>query len=182
MIALRCCFSTGVGDHRIVRDNFWMETGATPVLLHGSGSERVLKRAAAGVRRLILDFQAAIFRRNLCLVASAAAREWNSKTRSQLPVANNLVSSFDRTRLAGFLCRRGASRGRPRSAGLKPPVSPICNRQCANRPAVVELFTPRGLQIRDTAGCKSALQGQCADAPLAPGSKILELARDACRE
>jgi hypothetical protein len=39
----------------------------------------------------------------------------------------------------------------PHSAGLKPAVTPICNRQRANRPVVVELFTPRGLQIRDTA-------------------------------
>jgi hypothetical protein len=50
----------------------------------------------------------------------------------------------------------------PHSAGLKPAVTPICNRQRANRPVVVELFTPRGLQIRDTAGCKPALRGQSA--------------------
>jgi hypothetical protein len=46
----------------------------------------------------------------------------------------------------------------PHSAGLKPAVTPICNRQRANRPVVVELFTPRGLQIRDTADYKSALR------------------------
>jgi hypothetical protein len=30
-------------------------------------------------------------------------------------------------------------------------------------PAFVELFTSSGLQIRDTADCKSALRRQCAD-------------------
>ena len=45
----------------------------------------------------------------------------------------------------------------PRSAGLKPAVSPICNRRRVNWLMAVELFTPRGLQIRDTADCKSAL-------------------------
>jgi hypothetical protein len=48
-----------------------------------SPEERVSKRVAADVKRLILDFQAAIFRRNLSLVTSAATREWNSKTRSK---------------------------------------------------------------------------------------------------
>jgi hypothetical protein len=59
----------------------------------------------------------------------------------------------------------GRIRHRLRSAGLKPAVSPICNRQCADQPMIVELFAPRGLQIRDTADCKSALREQCADVP-----------------
>jgi uncharacterized protein YukE len=37
----------------------------------------------------------------------------------------------------------------------------------------VELFTPRGLQIRDTADCKSALRGQCMDAPSGPAAPVL---------
>jgi hypothetical protein len=33
-------------------------------------------------------------------------------------------------------------------------------------PTIVELFTPRGLQIRDTADCKSALRRRQMDAPI----------------
>jgi hypothetical protein len=45
---------------------------------------------------------------------------------------------------------------------LQPAVSPICNRRRTETPAIFELATPRGLQIRDTADCKSALRCQCA--------------------
>jgi hypothetical protein len=45
-----------------------------------------------------------------------------------------------------------------RSAGLQPAVSPICNRQFSATSMTVELATTRGLQIRDTADCKSALR------------------------
>jgi hypothetical protein len=46
----------------------------------------------------------------------------------------------------------------PRSAGLQPAVSPICNRQVYATSTTAELAATRGLQIRDTADCKSALR------------------------
>jgi hypothetical protein len=44
-------------------------------------------------------------------------------------------------------------------------VAQICNRRRTNQQVIVEQFTARGLHIRDTAGCRSALRGQCQDAP-----------------
>ena len=88
------------------------------------------------------------------------------------PVATDAFCR-ERWRLAGVLLVKLAGRdaGAPRlfvkgvcralshrSAGLQPAVSPICNRRRTETPAIFELATPRGLQIRDTADCKSALQ------------------------
>jgi hypothetical protein len=64
---------------------------------------------------------------------------------------------------------------------LKPAVSLICNRRRAHQPEVVQLFTPRGLQIRDTAACKSALQEQCVDARYIPVRQTSNLTLPAVR-
>jgi len=56
--------------------------------------------------------------------------------------------------------------------GLKPAVSPICQRRRTNQQVIVKRFTTRGLQVRDPIDSKPALRGRGADAPDETGRVI----------
>ena len=77
------------------------------------------------------------------------------KRMPKIKVKLNLDAKSD-TDLLAFAQAHEAAHLLPRSAGLQPVVSPICNRQRFGWPVTVELFTPCGLQIHDTADCQSA--------------------------